>query len=151
MLKIICSVSFPHLNRLPTKLASALLRSCCLLLIFAFGGAVTLLQAQTLDKQKLTASYLYNFAKNIELPNEASATSFNSGLYGTGNPQLMTELSLLASNVKLRDMTITVSQINTVRSLANYHLIYIEQANSTMISDAYDAIGGRPILLVTSE
>lgn len=151
MKKEICSISFLHLNRQPTKSTPALLRTCCFLLIFALGGAVASLHAQTLDKQKLTASYLYNFAKNIEWPNEAAMRSFNIGLYGADNPQLMAELSLLANNVKLRNLTITVSQINTVKSLTNYHLIYVEQANNKIISDIYDAIGGRPILLVTSE
>lgn len=108
-------------------------------------------QAQALNKHKITASYLYNFAKNIEWPDEKSMMSFNIGFYGSDNPQLLTEIRTMAASVKLRNLPITVTQVTTVNSLSRFHLVYVEQANNNMVSDIYDALGGQPVLLVTAE
>lgn len=107
--------------------------------------------AQGPTKHQITASYLYNFAKNIEWPNESAMSSFDIGLYGTENPLLFTELRTMATRMKLRNLPITVNQVSTVKSLAKFHLIYIEQPNSKAISDIYDVLGGQPVLLVTAE
>lgn len=122
-----------------------------LLVFFAMVLISGLAQAQGLDKQKITASYLYNFAKNIEWPNETGMSGFNIGLYGTENPQLFTELSLLANNVKLRNLPIRVSQVNTVKSLESYQLIFLEQVSQKTLSEIYEVLDGKPILLVTAE
>ncbi|HSX86108.1 MAG TPA: YfiR/HmsC family protein [Cellvibrio sp.] len=117
------------------------------LLCWSFYGA----QAQALNKQKITASYLYNFAKNIEWPDEKSMTSFNIGFYGSDNPLLLNEIRTMAASVKLRSLPITVTQATTVNSLSRFHLVYVEQANNNMVSDIYDALGSQPVLLVTAE
>ena len=108
-------------------------------------------QAQSLNKQKITASYLYNFAKNIEWPNEKSMTSFNIGFYGSDNPLLLNEIRTMATSVKLRSLPITVTQVSTLNTLSRFHLVYVEQANNNMVSDIYDALGSQPVLLVTAE
>ena len=108
-------------------------------------------QAQALNKQKITASYLYNFAKNIEWPNEKSMTSFNIGFYGSDNPLLLNEIRTMATSVKLRSLPITVTQVSTLNTLSRFHLVYVEQANNNMVSDIYDALGSQPVLLVTAE
>lgn len=105
--------------------------------------------AFALDKQKITVSYLYNFAKNIEWPNQSTMTSFDIGVYGAYTPALMDELTVLKQRVKLRDLPITVTQANRVDSLGKYHLVYVEQASAKTISDIYDALEGKPVLLVT--
>ncbi len=79
--------------------------------------------AQGLNKQKITASYLYNFAKNIEWPNQAAMTSFDIGVYGANNPSLMAELNVLRDKMKLRNLPIVVNQVNQVDALAKYHLV----------------------------
>ncbi len=107
--------------------------------------------AEALNKQKITASYLYNFAKNIEWPNESAMTSFDIGVYGSDNPSLFAELSQLKDKVKLRSLPITVSQVNSITSLPKYALIYVEHANNKTISDIYDALEGKPVLLVTAD
>lgn len=107
--------------------------------------------AQGLNKQKITASYLYNFAKNIEWPNQASMTSFDIAVYGTSNPVLMTELTVLRDRMKLRNLPITVNEVNRVEALAKYHLVYVEQASAKTLADIYDVLEGKPVLLVTEE
>lgn len=105
--------------------------------------------ALALDKQKITVSYLYNFAKNIEWPNQSAMTSFDIGVYGSYSPGLMDELTVLRQRVKLRDLPITVTQVNRVDSLGKYHLVYVEQVNAKTINDIYDVLEGKPVLLVT--
>lgn len=105
--------------------------------------------AIALDKQKITVSYLYNFAKNIEWPNQEAMTSFDIGVYGSYSPALLDELNVLKQRVKLRNLPITVTQVNRVDSLGKYHLVYVEQASAKTISDIYDALEGKPVLLVT--
>lgn len=105
--------------------------------------------AQGLNKQKITASYLYNFAKNIEWPNQAAMTSFDIGVYGPTNPALMAELAVLRDRMKLRNLPITVAQVNRIESLGRYHMVYVEQASANTIAGIYDALEGKPILLVT--
>lgn len=105
--------------------------------------------AQGLNKEKITASYLYNFAKNIEWPNQTAMTSFDIAVYGTGSPALMNELEVLRDRAKLRTLPITVHQVNRVDSLANYHLVYVEQVNAKTLADIYDELEGKPVLLVT--
>ena len=107
--------------------------------------------AQGLNKQKLTASYLYNFAKNIEWPNQAAMASFDIGVYGASNPALMAELNVLRDRVKLRNLPIRVDQVNRVEALAKYHLVYVEGASAKTLADIYDVLEGKPVLLVTEE
>ena len=108
-------------------------------------------QAQALNKQKITASYLYNFAKNIEWPDEKSMTSFNIGFYGSDNPLLLNEIRTMAASVKLRSLPITVTQVGSLNTLSRFHLVYVEQANNNLVSDIYDTLGSQPVLLVTAE
>lgn len=102
-----------------------------------------------LNKEKITASYLYNFAKNIEWPNQSAMTSFDLAVYGASNPALMTELAVLRDRVTLRNLPIRVVQVNRVDALAQYHMVYVEKVNAKTISDIYDALEGKPVLLVT--
>ena len=116
------------------------------LLLIASTGSVW---AQGYNKQKITVSYLYNFAKNIEWPNQSAMTSFDIAVFGANNPALMTELGVLRDKVKLRNLPIRVNQVNGVETLAQYHLVYVEDASAKTLADIYDALEGKPVLLVT--
>lgn len=120
-------------------------------LLFVYLASHSLVEAQTISRQKITASYLYNFAKNIEWPSESGMTSFDIALYGPDNQLLYTELSQMASKVNLRGLPIRVERVSAISSLDRYQLVYVEQANNKSISEVYDALEGKPILLVTTE
>jgi len=127
------------------------LRPClCLLLscMFILSGHA-FAQNTTLNKQRITASYIYNFAKNIEWPNEAAINSFDIAVFSTDKTPVYHELVLLAENVKLKNQPITVTQVNSAKTLSKYQLVYIENANSQSVADIYEAVEGKPILLVT--
>lgn len=131
------------------RMASEAIRLAVLMLFFATCAFFFAHPVYALDKQKITVSYLYNFAKNIEWPNQAAMTSFDIGVYGADNPALMEELLVLKQRVKLRNLPINVTQVNRVDSLAKYHLVYAEQASAKTISEIYDVLEGKPVLLVT--
>jgi len=107
--------------------------------------------AQGLNKQKITVSYLYNFAKNINWPNQAAMTSFDIAVYGATKPGLMEELAVLRDKAQLRNLPITITQVNNVGSLTKYHLVYVEQASAKNIADIYDALDSKPVLVVTAD
>lgn len=123
------------------------LQVCCVVLLCVC--ATNSAWSQGLNKEKITASYLYNFAKNIEWPNQSAMTSFAIGVYGTNNPALMAELAVLRDKVRLRNLPITVTQVNRIEALSKYQLVYIEQANAKTVADIYDALEGKPVLIVT--
>lgn len=130
------------------RLASVFSRPLVFVLFFATLFAVAV-PSNALEKQKITVSYLYNFAKNIEWPNQNALTSFEIGVYGSYDPALMSELMLLKQRVKLRELPINVSHVNRVDSLAKYQMVYVEQATAAILNTIYDALEGKPVLLVT--
>lgn len=105
--------------------------------------------AQALDKQKITVSYLYNFAKNIEWPNQGQMTSFDIGVFGAHDPALMQELITLQQRVRVGNLPINVTPVTRADAVGKYHLVYVEHANAKIISDIYEALDGKPVLLVT--
>ncbi|RYY76807.1 MAG: DUF4154 domain-containing protein [Gammaproteobacteria bacterium] len=105
--------------------------------------------AQTINKQRLTASYLYNFAKNIEWPNEAALTSFDVAVFHSEDSAVYKELVQLSANGSLKNHPITVKRINSLQALDKFQLIYVEVADNKLISDIYTAVEGKPVLVVT--
>jgi hypothetical protein len=122
---------------------------CWLLTLMLVVSGNAFAQSESLNKQRITASYIYNFAKNIEWPNEAGINSFEIAVFSPDKTPVYNELVLLAENVKLKNQLITVSQVNSVKALAKYHVVYVENANSQSVADIYEAVEGKPILLVT--
>jgi signal transduction histidine kinase len=142
--------------RLPTVFFCLLIKQrvlrqyvCWLLTFMLVVSSHAFAQTQTLNKQRITATYIYNFAKNIEWPNEAAISSFEIAVFSADKTPVYNELVLLAENVKLKNQPITVSQITSVKALSKYHVVYIENANSQSVADIYEAVEGKPVLLVT--
>lgn len=106
-------------------------------------------QAQQANKQRITASYIYNFAKNIEWPNESGINSFDIAVYGAEKTPIYSELQLLAEKVTVRNLPITVSNVSTLKALGKYQLVYVEDASNQTLTDIYSAVEGKPVLLVT--
>ena len=117
------------------------------LLLAAAGGAL----AQTINKQRLTASYLYNFAKNIEWPNEAGLTSFDIAVFHSEESAVYKELKQLSETGTLKNRPITIIRVDSVQSLDKFELIYVEGTDNKLITDIYTAVEGKPVLVVTHE
>jgi signal transduction histidine kinase len=114
-------------------------------------SVVNFSHAQGMNKQKLTASYMYNFAKNIEWPDQATMTSFDIGVYGAVSPALMVELGVMRDKVQLRGLPLKVKQLSSMEGLAQYQMIYLEAATAELLAEIYRVLDGKPVLLVTSD
>ena len=121
-------------------------RLACLLIVVSLSQQSL---AQSVNKQRLTASYLYNFAKNIEWPNEAGMASFDIAVFSPEQTPVYNELSQLAQKATLKNHPIKVNQTNSAVGLEQYELIYIETVTSELLADIYKAVEGKPVLLVT--
>ena len=107
------------------------------------------LAAQTVNKQRLTASYLYNFSKNIEWPNEANLKSFDIAVFNAEESAVYRELKQLSESGTLKNHPITVKRINSLESLDKFQVVYIETTDNKLITDLYTAVEGKPVLMVT--
>ncbi len=119
------------------------------LLVTALNAAVYA-DAQTISKEELMSSYVYNFAKNIEWP-ASQSEEFTIGLYRVDNPRLEEALLYLNTGFKVRNQRVRVTKVNTLKSLENYNLVFTEQVGLTTINNIYGVIENKPVLLVTSE
>lgn len=106
--------------------------------------------SQSISKEELTASYVYNFAKNIEWPDEEARTAFTIALYRVDNPLLAQALLYLNNNFRVHGKPIKVVRANTLKSLAKYQLVFTEQVGLSTINNIYGVLEGRPTLLVTN-
>lgn len=107
--------------------------------------------AQPLEEQKVVASYLYNFAKHIQWPNVKSLRSFNIALYGDADPVLVSALAVMREKVKIHGLPVSYQQVTAADELSGYQLVYLERTDKKTISDIYDALDGKPVLLVTRD
>lgn len=107
------------------------------------------LWAQPLEEQKIVASYLYNFAKNIEWPQVKTLRSFDIALYGDADPALLSALQGLRERVKVHGLAVNYRQVKTPAELAAFQMVYMESADKKTMTDVYDALDGKPVLLVT--
>lgn len=129
-----------------SRASSFIYRVLCVFLAFTVSNPVF---AESADKDKITASYIYNFAKNIEWPDDERAT-FRIALYRLNNPGLSDAIMYLQENMQLRGRPISVAHVNTMKSLSNYHLVFTGETGNAVIADIYTVIDSKPVLLVTS-
>jgi signal transduction histidine kinase len=109
------------------------------------------LWAQALEEQKIIASYLYNFAKNVDWPQMRSLRSFDIALYGEADPVLLAAMDGLQEKGKIHGLPVTYRQVNSVAELPAFQMVYLERADKKIITDIYDALDGKPVLLVTRD
>lgn len=107
--------------------------------------------AEPVEEQKVVASYLYNFAKNVSWPRLKEADAFAIALYGEVDPTLLVVLDELRLRGKVEGLPIRYAQVDTLAELAQFHLVYLARADKKSVADVYDALDGKPVLLVTRD
>lgn len=107
--------------------------------------------AEPLEEHKIIASYLYNFAKNIEWPQRRSARTFNIALYGEVDPELLQSLAGVRDRGRVHGLPVTFRQVTSVADLSQAHMVYVERAEKKIVDEIYDALDGKPVLLVTRD
>ncbi|MFL0800321.1 MAG: YfiR/HmsC family protein [Agarilytica sp.] len=104
-----------------------------------------------MSKEQITASYIYNFAKNIEWPDESKMTDFTIALYRVDSAAMEEALFYLDQKFRVRGKPVRVVRANTLKSLSNYHIVFTEQVGISTINSIYSVIKDAPVLLVTEE
>ncbi len=120
------------------------------LTIFLLMQGSTAAIAQSLSKDQITASYLYNLIKNVRWPNQESVKEIKVGLYQAEDPQLLVQLQSHFSGVKVNGKPITVTRAYTKESLANFQLVYLGNIATEQLEAIYKAIEVKPVLLISS-
>ncbi len=113
-------------------------------------GLAAGVNADGLSREKLTASYLYNFAKNIRWPNEQGMSQFKLGVYDSNDARLFDELQVMAGRLQMRGLPMRVDKLDSASKLVDYQMIYIDPSVGDKISELYERLDSRPVLLVTS-
>ncbi len=121
-------------------------KALCLSLLF-----LALPSFSQVSKEQITASYIYNFAKNIEWPDESSITDFTIALYRVESPAMEEALFYLDQKFQVRGKPVRVVRANTLKSLSNYQIVFTEQVGLSTINSIYGVIKDMPVLLVTAE
>ncbi len=124
---------------IPTKL---------LTLLFFMSASIEAWPATT-DNTKIIVSYSYNFAKNIEWPQEQNLAAFTIALYGVEDKSLINEFLKLNNRVSLKGAPVKVIQTSNLRALSSANLVYIGKNED--IAQIQNFIGNKPILLITNE
>ena len=109
-------------------------------------------QNQVYSDAQLKTAYIYNFALNIEWPNEKELKTFKIGILGTDSA-LFNNISLLATSKTVRGIKITVVKYNEIQDIINDkpQLIYLTYEKSQDIKQTFYEIIQQPILLVTDQ
>lgn len=104
--------------------------------------------SQTLSTPKIQTSYIYKFIQNIEWENQERLSSFKIAIYNEKDMAITNELAKLSRKNK-QGIPIRVSKIRNISSVKDYQLVYIGEANDSIINRIYKTMGNRPILIVT--
>lgn len=106
-------------------------------------------QEQQLSADQITASYLYNFAKNVRWPNEEKQESFKLALYQSNNTELHQALSFLEKNMTLRGKAISIHRIDAIKQISQMDMVYFGESSSVPLEKIYTLINNKPVLIVT--
>jgi len=108
--------------------------------------------SQVYSDAQLKTAYIYNFALNIEWPNEKELKSFKIGILGN-DTALYNNLSLLSTTKSVRGLPITVVKYTELQEILNDNpqLIYLTYDKSQDIKLIFYEIIQHSILLVTDQ
>ena len=93
---------------------------------------------QVYSDAQLKTAYIYNFAQNIEWPNEKELKTFKIGILGTDSA-LYNNLSLLATTKTLRGLQIVVVKFTEMQEVLNEkpQLVYLTYEKSQDIKQIF--------------
>ncbi len=104
--------------------------------------------AQSLTREEIISAYIYNFAKNIEWPNESQISEFHFKIISRDR-KIIKEFNKLGATKTLREKSIRVTTEGTLSGVDNVHLIFIANDKLGTLVNTFDSIEGKNILLVS--
>jgi signal transduction histidine kinase len=114
---------------------------CCL---FFFQAAF----AQQWRKEEITSAYIFNFAKNIEWPDESRIPEFHF-LIISDDDAINREMSNLAASQKIKGKPIRITISESVVIPKGVQLIFITRGLRDLTEPVFRRIEGRKMLLIT--
>jgi len=107
-----------------------------------------LVSAQQVQRQVAISAYIYNFAKNMEWQNEAQLKEFNFLIIGQ-DEKIIQEMRNMAKSKTIREKPIRISTALSLAGQNNAQLIFLLKGNEASLTQVFDQIEGKNILLVT--
>jgi hypothetical protein len=98
----------------------------------------------------LKASYIYNFTKLIQWPEDYKKGSFVIGIVGS-NEYLSNELFKMASSKTVDGQKFEIKILSSTADLPKIHIIYLSSDNSTQLSDVVNQLKGKSTLIITEK
>lgn len=129
------------------KIKGAIFLAATCLISFLFFHSHAL-HAQPAGKEELIVSYSYNFAKNIEWPQEQSMKTFTIALFEVDDAALINEFLKLDNRIQLKNIPIRIIQTNNPQTLLNANMVYM--GNNEKMGQVQNIILNAPILLLSS-
>jgi len=121
---------------------------CAFLSITCFIALQINVSAQQVKREVAISAYIYNFAKNVQWPNEAQLKEFNFLIIGQ-DEKIAQELQNMAKSKTIREKPIRVKTAQTLTDLSNIQLIFLLKEKEESLTRILDQIEGKNILLVT--
>jgi len=111
------------------------------------------IQAQdprSLSEDEIIASYVYNFIKNVQWPEQNDLQHISLGIYPSVDPSFSSQLIKHLDGVKIGSAALNTS-IAALGNLTDFQALYLGEINQEEMESIYTSIGPQPVLLISSE
>ena len=115
-------------------------------LVFLF-SSVQILHAQ-IEESRIKVALIYNFAQNVEWPNEKNISEFNIGVL-CADTAILPEFRQLSVLNKIKNKPIKVSRVDDYLEVGNIQLLYVDEEMGKDISSINKSVAGKGILLIS--
>jgi signal transduction histidine kinase len=116
-----------------------------LIVLFCAVSAMTFAQ---IDRARIIAAYINNFARYTTWPDESQMDSFRIAVF-TDNIDIKKEFEEFSKNRRIKDKPIGLSVHSTYPLPVKVQIILLTIEKSDYLSEVYDDIEGKPVLLVS--
>jgi hypothetical protein len=120
----------------------------CVLMLPALRAGAALAQ-ESYSQEAVKAAFLYRFADFIDWPSTTDATHFTIGVLA--DRPVAAQLQLLLRSHLVKGKAAEVRAIESPRQLADAQILYIGRAYPGGVHRVMEALGRRPILIVSDE
>lgn len=111
--------------------------------------SVSLAQNRSLGREEMVKlSYIYNFAKFVQWPEERDQAEQPFVVCGLGEGALNSGLYRLASEAKIKNRAIRVLLNPASKNISDCHILYIDSSREKLLETILSQVGSRSILTV---
>lgn len=108
------------------------------------------LNAQQFTREKVIAAYTFNFAQNIEWPNEASIEDFRFNII-TGDHGMVEAFRKMSGIKKVKNKPVIIIAEERSVDIDDVQLVIVAKDKEELVAEIIDKIEGKNILLITDQ